>query len=397
MRRIFATVLSALLLMVTACNAVKEPSESSSLSTTAPSIENSATATTLQDFQVYEVVIKGAVLRSQPEVGENVITGLDYGSTVIVLKEIGLFYLVYTQGNIIGYVDCNVLNATGEISYLAIDPETVTVSSPDDVGNKIVVGTDAVFPEESFINNLFPSTLLRIVDDTLQEEMLITLLGNNYKKTEEDETSIKYESTDSSKPYRTVRVDKASGNIWFFDAMVTGEREGEYKAPNMNMLPEESLPVAQEKAAAIVGVDRVSIPSQSWMKYLRVSCGDSISEYERIYREMDSHTFVFERQIYDGVFILDGGVKVTIGVNGISALTIDCSNYEVVGTDFQKPLSLDEALKIVNKACKYSSTLVYANLVYSNYVSRNEKYNLSWYFVTDKGVYVVDCVTKEVA
>lgn len=389
MKKKLITVLVATFLLLTACDVAKESKESS-IPTTEISTENSVTSIVDRDFPIYKVVIKGEYLRSEPEVGYNIITGLDYGSTVVVLKELSFFSLVYTQDRLYGYVNCSSIEPTGETQRLSIDPESVVISSPEDVENKISVGPDTVIPDDIVINNSYPATLVRNIDIDFRQKMLTALLGKNYKSY----GSTEYESTDPSIPYRTVRIDEKNGSIWFYDAMVTGERDGEYQAPKMNTLPEESLPIAQKKAAEIVGAERVAIPSQSWMKYLRASCS-SAAEYETAFRETDSHTFVFERQIYDGVYILDGGVKVTIGMNGIAEMTIDCSNYEPAGTDVQKPISLDEALKIANKACDYSAVLIYADIVYSNYVTGDDRYNLSWYLVTDKGVFVVDCVKKE--
>ena len=389
MKKKLITVLVATFLLLTACDVAKESKESS-IPTTEISTENSVTSIVDRDFPIYKVVIKGEYLRSEPEVGYNIITGLDYGSTVVVLKELSFFSLVYTQDRLYGYVNCSSIEPTGETQRLSIDPESVVISSPEDVENKISVGPDTVIPDDIVINNSYPATLVRNIDIDFRQKVLSALLGKNYKSY----GSTEYESTDPSIPYRTARIDEKNGSIWFYDAMVTGNRDGEYQAPKMNMLPDESLPIAQKKAAEIVGVERVAIPSQSWMKYLRVSCS-SADEYETAFRETDSHTFVFERQIYDGVFILNGGVKVTIGVNGISEMTIDCSNYEPAGTDVQKPISLDEALKIANKACDYSAVLIYADIVYSNYVTGDDRYNLSWYLVTDKGDFVVDCVKKE--
>ena len=389
MKKKLITVLVATFLLLTACDVAKESKESS-IPTTEISTENSVTSIVDRDFPIYKVVIKGEYLRSEPEVGYNIITGLDYGSTVVVLKEQSFFSLVYTQDRLYGYVNCSSIEPTGETQRLSIDPESVVISSPEDVENKISVGPDTVIPDDIVINNSYPATLVRNIDIDFRQKVLTALLGKNYKSY----GSTEYESTDPSIPYRMVRIDEKNGSIWFYDAMITGDRDGEYQAPKMNMLPDESLPIAQKKAAEIVGVERVAIPSQSWMKYLRVSCS-SADEYETAFRETDSHTFVFERQIYDGVFILNGGVKVTIGVNGISEMTIDCSNYEPAGTDVQKPISLDEALKIANKACDYSAVLIYADIVYSNYVTGDDRYNLSWYLVTDKGVFVVDCIKKE--
>lgn len=389
MKKKLITVLVATFLLLTACDVAKESKESS-IPTTEISTENSVTSILDRDFPIYKVVIKGEYLRSEPVVGYNVITGLDYGSTVVVLKELSFFSLVYTQDRLYGYVNCSSIEPTGETQRLSIDPESVVVSSQEDVSNKITVGSDAVIPGDNVINSKYPSTIVRTIDNDYQKKMLVALLGKNYKTIASNE----YESIDPSIANRTVRIDEKNGSIWFYDAMVTGERDGEYQAPKMNMLPEESLPIAQKKAAEIVGAERVAIPSQSWMKYLRVSCS-SAAEYETAFRETDSHTFVFERQIYDEVYILDGGVKVTIGMNGIAAMEIDCADYLASGSESMAVLPLEEALKIANKACNYSATLLYAGLEYSNSLTKDGNYNLSWYFLTDNGVYVVDCVKKD--
>lgn len=389
MKKKLITVLVATFLLLTACDVAKESKESS-IPTTEISTENSVTSILDQDFPIYKVVIKGEYLRSEPEVGYNIITGLDYGSTVVVLKELSFFSLVYTQDRLYGYVNCSSIEPTGETQRLSIDPESVVISSPEDVENKISVGPDTVIPDDIVINNSYSATLVRNIDIDFRQKVLTALLGKDYKSY----GSTEYESMDPSIPYRTVRIDEKNGSIWFYDAMVTGDRDGEYQAPKMNMLPDESLPIAQKKAAEIVGVERVAIPSQSWMKYLRVSCS-SADEYETAFRETDSHTFVFERQIYDGVYILDGGVKVTIGMNGIAAMEIDCADYLASGSESMAVLPLEEALKIANKACNYSATLLYAGLEYSNSLTKDGNYNLSWYFLTDNGVYVVDCVKKD--
>ena len=86
MKKKLITVLVATFLLLTACDVAKESKESS-IPTTEISTENSVTSIVDRDFPIYKVVIKGEYLRSEPEVGYNIITGLDYGSTVVVLKE----------------------------------------------------------------------------------------------------------------------------------------------------------------------------------------------------------------------------------------------------------------------------------------------------------------------
>ena len=119
------------------------------------------------------------------------------------------------------------------------------------------------------------------------------------------------------------------------------------------------------------------------------------SVYERATREMSSHVHLFERQTDKGINIVDGGTKVVIGRDGISDLVVDCSQYTNNGTAPITPMSLEEALITASRICHNNSTsLVYAEIVYSNRVSGNDNFNLSWYIVTTRGNYVVDCVTK---
>ena len=69
--------------------------------------------------------------------------------------------------------------------------------------------------------------------------------------------------------------------------------------------------------------------------------------YNRATREDNAHIHLFERQTENGINVLDGGIKVRIGVNGISDLYIDCSKYVISGSASAKPISLDEDRKSV--------------------------------------------------
>ncbi len=267
-------------------------------------------------------------------------------------------------------------------------------SSSENNTNKIAISPDATLPDAGILNQSYPATLIRSIDADQQKNLTSSLLGSNYKKDSDSDTEIMYSSTDPSFPKRYIWINKTNNELHFYDAMITGERGGEYQAPQMNMLPEESIALAQEKAAAIVGQDRVSIPSQSGLLKLRISLKDQAT-YERATREMDAHVHVFERRTDKNISILDGGVKVRIGVDGISDLMIDCSNYSNSGSDTITPITLDEALIIASGICYNNETTVfYAELVYSNWCTENDNFNLSWHIVTNRGNYVVDCVTR---
>ena len=399
MKKAFATLLAATFLL-TSCTVVNESTGSSvseteiSSSETATTVESTALFEKADQYPVFKVVIKGSFLRSEKEYGENIIAGLQEGSEVIVLEEYDFFSLVYTQDGLIGYVNCSNIQPTGEYKNLDIDPSSVKISSREDAITALAVDSNAILPDDTILNQSYPTTLIRSTDSNYQQELLPILLGKDYKMTEDSDDQIQYESTDPSMPNRYVWITKSNGNLWFYDSMVTGERGGEYKAPSMNMTPEESLPIAQKKAAEILGEDRVSLPSQSWIKQLHIGYGDE-TVYNRATREDYAHVHLFERQTENGINVLDGGIKVRIGVNGISDLYIDCSKYVISGSASAKPISLDEALKAAGMICYNNTTVVlYAELVYSNRVTGNDTFNLSWYLVTNKGNYVVDCVTK---
>lgn len=399
MKKAFATLLTATFLL-TSCNAVNESTGSSvseteiSSSETTTTVETTALFEKADQYPVFKVVIKGSFLRSEKEYGENIIAGLQEGSEVIVLKEYDFFSLVYTEDGLIGYVVCSNIQPTGEYKNPDIDPSSAKISSRDDAVKALEMDSNVILPDDTILNQSYPTTLIRSTDSNYQQELLPILLGKDYKMTEDSDDQIQYESTDPSMPNRYVWITKSNGNLWFYDAMVTGERGGEYKAPSMNMTPEESLPIAQKKAAEILGEDRVSLPSQSWIKQLHIGYGDE-TVYNRATREDYAHVHLFERQTENGINVLDGGIKVRIGVNGISDLYIDCSKYVISGSASAKPISLDEALKAAGMICYNNTTVVlYAELVYSNRVTGNDTFNLSWYLVTNKGNYVVDCVTK---
>ena len=396
MKKAFATLLSATLLL-TSCTVVNE-SAVSSVSETETTFSETTTTIALfekaDQYPVFKVAIKGSFLRSESEYGENIIASFQEGDEVIVLKEYSFFSLVYTQDGLLGYVDCNNIVPTGEYKNLDIDPSSVKISSREDAITALAVDSNAILPDDTILNQSYPTTLIRSTDSNYQQELLPILLGKDYKMTEDSDDQIQYESTDPSMPNRYVWITKSNVNLWFYDSMVTGERGGEYKAPSMNMTPEESLPIAQKKAAEILGEDRVSLPSQSWIKQLHIGYGDE-TVYNRATREDYAHIHLFERQTENGINVLDGGIKVRIGVNGISDLYIDCSKYVISGSASAKPISLDEALKAAGMICYNNTTVVlYAELVYSNSVTGNDTFNLSWYLVTNKGNYVVDCVTK---
>lgn len=58
-------------------------------------------------------------------------------------------------------------------------------------------------------------------------------------------------------------------------------------------------------------------------------------------------------------------------------------------------MPLDEALSMANRTRKSEAVLLYAAPVYSNWLTGDDRFNLSWLLVMNKGDYIVDCVLKE--
>lgn len=358
--------------------------------------ESTDSASYSEEYPIYKIVVRPAFLRNEMEVsGSSIVTTLSLEDTVLVLKDYGTWYLVCAQDEMIGFVHHGDIEATGEFQRADIQMSNIQPAGHEVMRGKILLESDTVLPDTDKLISSYPSTLVRQTDSDYQEQLLPVLLGKNYRTTEDTDLTIRYASSDPLLPYRYARVNKTTGRIWFYDSMVTGERDGEYAAHQMNTTFEESLQIAQKQASKMLGYECVAIPSQSWLEYLRIEYESSDAESERIMREMDAHTFVFERLTDEGISVLDGGVSVTIGKNGISELVIDSSKYGIDGENSIVPISIEETLLIVDQI-RYSPTvLVYAELTYSNWITEDDRYNLSWYLVTTNGNYVVDCVIKE--
>ena len=96
MKKAFATVLTATLLL-TSCTNVNESVANSvsetetTASETTTTVETTALFEKADQYPVFKVAIKGSFLRSESEYGENIIASFQEGDEVIVLKEHSLF------------------------------------------------------------------------------------------------------------------------------------------------------------------------------------------------------------------------------------------------------------------------------------------------------------------
>lgn len=264
----------------------------------------------------------------------------------------------------------------------------------------ITVDSQAILPDASEYMQEYPATLIRGETAYDLTAMLENLLGENYETIEAPANSLQqsYESRDESKLYRYVNIDSVSDMLDFYDAMVTGEREGEYQPSNMNMLYDESLVLCKSMLADLVDSEWLEHPgvarqiSERWSSFEERWYTDS--EYAESLRNASLHYFVFEHQTENGLSILDDNLTAAVGVNGLDTMMLTWHNF-TAGETTATPMSLEDAIAMADTTRQSPTVLLYAQLVYSNRLTGNDEFNLSWYLVTSEGNYVVDCIQNK--
>ncbi|MBR4236768.1 MAG: hypothetical protein IKR85_12020 [Clostridia bacterium] len=230
------------------------------------------------------------------------------------------------------------------------------------------------------------------------EKLLPVLLGDGYtvkargEWSDEDE----YISNNASKPYRYIYVSDYDGRITYYDAMVTGERGGEYVPPAMNMTLGKSLEYCRALLDGIVPADWLLDPDETrnaqlrWAMYVDRPMTDE--EFNNYIKNDTRHYISFNHLSDDCLPILDDSILAVVGVNGLD--TFEITRHEFI-TKADEPIKLmpfEEALALCDSTREREATVIYAMPVYSNRVSGNDEFDLSWYIVTNRGNYVVDCV-----
>jgi len=103
------------------------------------------------------------------------------------------------------------------------------------------------------------------------------------------------------------------------------------------------------------------------------------------------HYFNFEHRTEQGIAILGDSILASVGINGLNGFDLSWHEYTESAEEIV-PMPLKDAIRMADSSRAAEATLLYANLVYSNWLTENNEYNLSWYLLTDRGTYVVDCV-----
>lgn len=270
----------------------------------------------------------------------------------------------------------------------------------------IAVADHAILPDESLFTQ-YPASVTLGQQQYDLDYLLITLLGEDYitvERTEYDYAD-EYRSSQGDEPweYRTIRIyddewartldqSFSYGNPW-----VHGERGGEYQAPPMNMLPDESVFLCRSLLKGIVPDEWIAAYDQTNHIRDRWSYSDrwmTDEEYKSYCYERTSHYFVFSHLTEAGIPVLDDRVYTNIGVDGISFLDISWRDL-TESDEFISPMPLSEALAMANSTRSAPCTLLTARLVYSSWLTGNDTANLSWQLVTDHGTYIVDCVLNK--
>jgi hypothetical protein len=271
----------------------------------------------------------------------------------------------------------------------------------------LTVADNAVLPEEAVCTALYPASV------TTGEQMydlpflLDTLLGEGWYQ--EERTEWDYNDTYRSAggdgnpwQWRTVRVyDKdsfmGSEELSYYNPWITGERGGEYQPPNMNMMPDESELLARTLLDGILPEEWLTYCSPTRAIRDRWAYSDrwmTDKEYAAYCKQQKQHYIVFNATTQAGIPVLSERIMAIVAADGLSGLDINWREL-TESEEMIAPMPLSEAFERANSTRSRHCTLLYAGLVYSNWLTGDDTHNLCWYLVTDAGNYVVDCVLKQ--
>jgi len=81
-------------------------------------------------------------------------------------------------------------------------------------------------------------------------------------------------------------------------------------------------------------------------------------------------------------------------VNGLNGIDLEWHTFEE-SQETAAIMPLQQAIDLANTTREAPTTLFYAQITYSNWITENEQYNLGWYLVTSNGNYFVDSVLQK--
>ena len=131
-----------------------------------------------------------------------------------------------------------------------------------------LISTDpyAVLPDTETLQRTYPATLVQGRQAYDLDGLLNTLLGEGYIRQERTSGFAEdaYESRDSEKPYRYIHVYDDTGELSYYDSMVSGERDGEYQPPRMNMPKSESEEICRALLKDVLPSDWLAHRGVAW-------------------------------------------------------------------------------------------------------------------------------------
>ena len=357
-----------------------------------------------ETYPVYKVTVRPAWLFSKADYSaEDIIRTVPMDSLVLVAEKSERVSLVYTKEGLFGYMNSDYIQPTGKDYTVdfAITPDKIS-ENEDRMREMRLISTDpyAVLPDTETLQRTYPATLVQGRQAYDLDGLLNTLLGEGYIRQERTSGFAEdaYESRDSEKPYRYIHVYDDTGELSYYDSMVSGERDGEYQPPRMNMPKSESEEICRALLKDVLPSDWLAHRGVAWDTRERWGGEDrwlTDAEYKKSILNTDVHRFEFEHWTEDGIAIYGDRILAAVGVNGLDGIIMNWHEYRIETETQIELMPLDEALSMANRTRKSEAVLLYAAPVYSNWLTGDDRFNLSWLLVMNKGDYIVDCVLKE--
>ena len=357
-----------------------------------------------ETYPVYKVTVRPAWLFSKADYSaEDIIRTVPMDSLVLVAEKSERVSLVYTKEGLFGYMNSDYIQPTGKEYTVdfAITPDKIS-ENENRLREMRLISTDpyAILPDAETLQRTYPATLVQGRQAYDLDGLLNALLGEGYIRQERTSGFAEdaYESRDSEKPYRYIRVNDDTGELSYYDSMVSGERGGEYQPPRMNMPKSESEEICRALLKDVLPSDWLAHRGVAWDTRERWGGEDrwlTDAEYKKSILNTDLHWFEFEHWTEDGIAIYGDRILAAVGVNGLDRIMMNWHEYRIETETQIELMPLDEALSMANRTRKSEAVLLYAAPVYSNWLTGDDRFNLSWLLVTNKGDYIVDCVLKE--
>ena len=357
-----------------------------------------------ETYPVYKVTVRPAWLFSKADYSaEDIIRTVPMDSLVLVAEKSERVSLVYTKEGLVGYMNSDYIQPTGKEYTVdfAITPDKIS-ENEDRMREMRLISTDpyAVLPDTETLQRTYPATLVQGRQAYDLDGLLNTLLGEGYIRQERTSGFAEdaYESRDSEKPYRYIHVYDDTGELSYYDSMVSGERDGEYQPPRMNMPKSESEEICRALLKDVLPSDWLAHRGVAWDTRERWGGEDrwlTDAEYKKSILNTDLHWFEFEHWTEDGIAIYGDRILAAVGVNGLDRIMMNWHEYRIETETQIELMPLDEALSMANRTRKSEAVLLYAAPIYSNWLTGDDRFNLSWLLVMNKGDYIVDCVLKE--